>query len=53
MKSLRSAGFFFFQKDILKLVSTGKRYDVGDDEEDAEDEKGLEIERVVAKLVRA
>lgn len=37
-------------KDILKLVSTGKRYDVGDDEEDAEDEKGLEIERVVAKL---
>ncbi|KAK6013710.1 hypothetical protein OSTOST_20966 [Ostertagia ostertagi] len=39
-----------FQKDILKLVSTGKRYENGDDEADAEDTKGLEIERVVAKL---
>ncbi|KAK5980393.1 hypothetical protein GCK32_009194 [Trichostrongylus colubriformis] len=37
-------------KDILKLVSSGKRYDNGDDEAETEDTKGLEIERVVAKL---
>ncbi|EYC40413.1 hypothetical protein Y032_0613g677 [Ancylostoma ceylanicum] len=36
--------------DLLKLVSTGKRYDdFGTGENDDED-KGLEIERVVAKL---
>nr|CDJ90348.1 Forkhead-associated domain containing protein [Haemonchus contortus] len=37
-------------KNILKLVSSGKRYDNGDDDADTEDTKGLEIERVVAKL---
>ncbi|VDL69678.1 unnamed protein product [Nippostrongylus brasiliensis] len=37
-------------KDILKLVSTGKRYDVRAEEDEDEDDQGVEIERVVAKL---
>ncbi|KHJ97324.1 hypothetical protein OESDEN_02701 [Oesophagostomum dentatum] len=36
--------------DILKLVSSGKRYDNLAPAENADDEKGLEIERVVATL---
>ncbi|VDM83483.1 unnamed protein product [Strongylus vulgaris] len=39
-----------FQYDILKLVSSGKRYDNLGDEVEAKNEEGVEIERVVAKL---
>ncbi|VDN23254.1 unnamed protein product [Cylicostephanus goldi] len=36
--------------DILKLVSTGKHYDHLEGDTETVDEKGLEIDRVVAKL---
>ncbi|RCN32318.1 hypothetical protein ANCCAN_21876 [Ancylostoma caninum] len=36
--------------DLLKLVSTGKRYDNFEAGENDDEDKGLEIERVVAKL---